>query len=310
MTPTGPVTPTGSVPPTVAIFADLTDTTMGLVDFAVEVEARGFSGLFVNEHTHLPVEHPTSRFPPGGPTPMRYGRFWDPYIALSFVAARTGLQIGTAVSLIGEHDPIQLAHATSTLDHLSGGRLVLGVGWGWNREEFADHGRPAEARARVLEEWVGLLRAVWDNDVASFRGEYASLSPSWCWPKPIQPGGPPVLLGGPGSARNYARIARFADGWVTMGQATDATAMAAELAELRAAWHAAGRAGAPRVSVIHNPRPGGPPLDEVVGVCASLGAERVLHHVYEGDRAAMLRRLDRAAGELSGVRPSLPPAAG
>src|SRR4029453_10821079 len=109
----------------IAIFADLTDQTMPILDFASEVDARGFSGLFLNEHTHLPVDHPTSPFPGGGATPERYARFWDPYIALSFVAARTGLEVGTGVSLIGEHDPIALAHQIATLDHLSGGRFVF-----------------------------------------------------------------------------------------------------------------------------------------------------------------------------------------
>src|SRR6187200_964785 len=133
---------------------------MPLLDFARAVEDRGFSGLFLNEHTHLPVDMPTSEFPAGGPVPERYARFWDPYIALSFVAATTSLEIGTGVSLIGEHDPIQLAHAVASLDALSGGRLVLGVGWGWNREEFANHGRSPKVRARVVEEWLSVMRAL------------------------------------------------------------------------------------------------------------------------------------------------------
>jgi alkanesulfonate monooxygenase SsuD/methylene tetrahydromethanopterin reductase-like flavin-dependent oxidoreductase (luciferase family) len=182
------------VTPLVAVFADLTDQTMDLIEFARATEDRGFGGIFLNEHTHLPISHPTSRFPAGGEIPERYARFWDPYIALSFVAASTGLEIGTAISLIGEHDPIQLGHATATLDHLSGGRLVLGIGWGWLREEFADHGRRPEERAQVLEEWVQVLRSMWRDDVASYSGRYVTLSPSHCWPKPLQPGGPPPLI--------------------------------------------------------------------------------------------------------------------
>src|SRR5947207_7618969 len=169
----------GTTPVTtrVGIFADLTDQTMGLVEFAKAVEDRGFSALFLNEHTHLPVECPTSQFPPGGEIPERYGRFWDPYVALSFVAATTRLQIGTGVSLIGEHDPIQLAHAIATLDTLSEGRLVVGVGWGWNREEFADHGRSPKVRANVVEEWVLVMRELWTKEVAAFDGRFVTLAP-------------------------------------------------------------------------------------------------------------------------------------
>jgi alkanesulfonate monooxygenase SsuD/methylene tetrahydromethanopterin reductase-like flavin-dependent oxidoreductase (luciferase family) len=146
---------------TVGIFADLTDPTMPLVEFGRAVEERGFSSLFLNEHTHLPASTPTSRFPPGGEVPERYARFWDPYMALSFVTATTSLEIGTGVSLIGEHDPIQLAHAVATLDALSGGRLILGIGWGWNRDEFAKHGRSPTVRGQVVEEWMDVVRTLW-----------------------------------------------------------------------------------------------------------------------------------------------------
>jgi len=282
----------------VGVFADLTDQTMGLVDFARAVEERGFTSLFLNEHTHLPVEMPTSPFPAGGEVPERYARFWDPYIALSFVAAATSLQLGTGVSLIGEHDPIQLAHAVASLDALSGGRVVLGVGWGWNREEFANHGRSPTVRARVVEEWVGVLRALWTAEVAAYEGEFIRLTPSRMWPKPVQAGGPPVLLGGRATARNFGRVARWADGWITMG----VMPTPGDLAALAEAWVVAGRPGGPRVTVIHNPSPGAPGLDEVVARAGALGLERVLVHVLAGDRGLMLRRLDRAAALLGRPR--------
>jgi len=284
----------------IAIFADLTDVTMPILDFAGEVEARGFTGLFLNEHTHLPVDHPTSQYPPGGDTPERYARFWDPYIALSFVAAQTGLDVGTAVSLIGEHDPIALAHQIATLDTLSGGRLVLGVGWGWNREEFADHGRSPKVRARVVEEWVGLMRTIWTNDVAAYDGEFVKLAPSRAWPKPVQKPHPPVLLGGPPSARNFARIAKWCDGWITMGQSVVTPEFHGQVADLRAAWEGEGRdPAALRLDVIYNPHPDAPPLAEAIEHARDVAAERFLYHVFEGDRSAMLRRLDRALPMLA-----------
>jgi probable F420-dependent oxidoreductase len=287
--------------PTVAVFADLTDQTIPLLEFAQAAEQQGFSGLFLNEHTHLPVDHATSKFPPGGEVPQRYGRFWDPYIALSFVAARTSLQIGTAVALIGEHDPIQLAHAVATLDALSDGRLVLGVGWGWNREEFANHGRPPTVRAQVVEEWVAVMRALWSNEVASYEGQWVHLTASWCWPKPRQRSGPPVLLGGPASDRNFRRVARWADGWITMGEAVSRD----ELQQLRDIWKAAGRDDAgPRVNVVYNPTRNAPPLQEVISFAAEVGVERVLYHVFAGDRDQMLRRLDRGAAAISSWQPA------
>jgi probable F420-dependent oxidoreductase len=279
----------------VGVFADLTDQTMPLLDFARAVEEREFASLFLNEHTHLPVEHPTSHFPPGGEVPERYARFWDPYIALSFVAATTALEIGTGVSLIGEHDPLQLAHAVATLDTLSNGRFVFGVGWGWNREEFADHGRPPELRAPVVEEWVLVMRELWTHEVASFDGRFVTFPPSRMWPKPLQRPGPPILLGGPASPRNFDRIARWGDGWITMGETIDRSRLRADLDALRQAWDGAGREGAgPRVTLIHNPLPAAPALADVVGVADDLGVERVLYHVFDGNNTQMLRRLDRA----------------
>jgi len=282
-----------------AIFADLTDQTMPLVDFAVAVEERGFSGLFLNEHTHLPVDHSTSRFPAGGATPERYARFWDPYIALSFVAATTGLDVGTAVSLIGEHDPIALAHQIGSLDALSDGRFVFGVGWGWNREEFANHGRPPTVRAQVVEEWVRVLSELWANDVAEYQGDFMQLTPSRMWPKPVQRPRPPVLMGGPPSDRNLRRIADWADGWITMGQPVCEREFDDAVRRLREAWAVAGRdPSALRLDVIYNPFRDAPPPAEAAARARELGAERFLYHVFEGDTAQMTRRLDRAAAEL------------
>ncbi len=138
--------------PKIGLFADCTDESMPILDLAQALTERGFTGLFLNEHPHMPVEHPRSEFPAGGPIPGRYARFWCPFTALSFVAAQTDLDVGTCISLVGEHDAIALAKSIATLDVLSEGRFVLGVGFGWHREEFEDHGHPAKVRARVVEE--------------------------------------------------------------------------------------------------------------------------------------------------------------
>jgi probable F420-dependent oxidoreductase len=288
--------------PRVGIFADCTDVSMPVVDLAVEAERRGFEGLFLNEHTHLPVHTPRSQFVLGGPTPERYARFWDPYVALSFVAARTALEIGPCVSLVAEHDPIALAKAAATLDVLSGGRLVLGVGFGWNREEFEDHGHPAKVRARVVTESVALMRELWTKDVASFSGEFFQLSPSMSWPKPLQRPGPPVLLGAPASERNFRRIATWADGWIPMGSHLLEPAFAAWLTELRHTCEDSGRdpssVGITAILIGRDAIR----LEEAAELAMDLQVERLLVKVDDGPAGRVLPWLDRLAVPLARIQ--------
>jgi probable F420-dependent oxidoreductase len=291
----------GSDGPRVAIFADCTDTSMPIVNLAQAAEARGFTGLFLNEHPHLPVQHPRSEFPGGGEIPERYARFWDPFVALSFVAATTGLEIGTNISLVGEHDPIALAKAVATLDVLSGGRLVLGVGFGWHREEFEDHGRPANVRAKVVEEHVRLMRVLWTEEVGAFEGEYVRVSPSRSWPKPMQRPHPPVLLGVRASARNFDRITSWADGWVPMGTPEFAGGVFADqVRELRAGWAEAGRP--PEALHLQVQLSGRPffELAELADQAYELGAGRVLVRVGDLAANAALNRLDALAEAFAG----------
>ena len=227
--------------PRVGVFADCTDRSMPIVELATALEDRGFTGLYLNEHPHLPVANKRSDYPAGGEIPDRYARFWDPYIALSFVAARTSLEIGPTVSLVAEHDAIALAKAIATLDVLSGGRLLVGVGFGWHREEFEDHGLPANVRATVVEETVELMKRLWCDEVAEYTGTYRRLSPSRSWPKPAQQPHPPVLLGAPASERNFERVVRWADGWIPMANPILEPAYEAWLTDLRRRWDAAGR---------------------------------------------------------------------
>jgi alkanesulfonate monooxygenase SsuD/methylene tetrahydromethanopterin reductase-like flavin-dependent oxidoreductase (luciferase family) len=126
----------GSTGPKIGVFADSTDRSMPILDLAGAMEDRGFTGLFLNEHPHIPVDAPRSQIPLGGPVPERYARFWCPFAALAMVAARTSMEVGPTISLIAEHDPIALAKTVATLDVLTNRRFVLGVGWGWHREEF------------------------------------------------------------------------------------------------------------------------------------------------------------------------------
>ena len=225
--------------PRVGLHYAATPESMDVVEFAVAAEERGFAGVFLPEHTHIPVSRATP-YPGGSEMPEKYKRVWDPYVALSFIAATTDLAIGTCVSLVGHHDAITLAKTVATLDRLSQGRMVLGVGYGWNREEFEDHGYDrADVRA-VVREKVALMRALWTEEVASYEGRHVSLSPSWAWPKPVQQPYPPVLLGVFATDRHLAELAQWADGWIPMAMPT-ASELAPDVDRLCRAWEAAGR---------------------------------------------------------------------
>jgi probable F420-dependent oxidoreductase len=281
--------------PTIGIFPACTDLSMPILALAKAAEERGFSGIFLNEHTHIPVDHSSSRFPAGGDTPERYKRFWDPYTALSFVAAQTKLEVGTSVSLIGEHDPISLAKAIATIDVLSEGRFVFGVGWGWNREEFANHGFSPKQRAQLLEETVLLMKELWTKDVARFEGELLRLPPSWAWPKPHQKPYPPVYLGVPGNEKNYKRIARFADGWLPMGVALSQPNFESEIAIIHREFEAVGRdASQLRLRVIETSADPDS-LRRVRERAATLGVESIYLYMKDEARDEALAILDLAA---------------
>jgi probable F420-dependent oxidoreductase len=282
--------------PKIGLFADCTDESMPILDLAQALTERGFTGLFLNEHPHMPVEHSRSEFPAGGPIPGRYARFWCPFTALSFVAAQTDLDVGTCISLVGEHDAIALAKSIATLDALSEGRFVLGVGFGWHREEFEDHGHPAEVRARVVEETVRAMRALWTEEVASFSGEYVRLSPSWSWPKPHQKPHPPVLLGTRGTTRNFKRMAAWCDGWIPMGTPDLAGGgFRRELDELRREWEAAGRDPATIRLTVTLTTVRRSELAKAIEQAHDHGAERVLLKIRDEGADEVLPRLDSYA---------------
>ncbi len=191
-----------------------TQDTLQPVELARFAEERGFDALFMGEHTHLPT------------APHRYGdaisddykKFYDPFIALSLAAAVTErLKLGTAVCLLTEHHPITLAKAVATLDHASGGRVILGVGTGWNNAEMENYGILFPERWAVAEERILAMKEIWRHDEAEFHGQYVDFDPLWCWPKPAQAGGPPILIGGGVKPDVIARrVVGFGDGWIPL----------------------------------------------------------------------------------------------
>lgn len=219
-----------------SIFQFATDRSMAPADLARAVEERGFDGLFVPEHTHLPLSS-RSPFFAGGLLPEAYRRTYDPFVALAMAAAVTcRIRLGTGICLLTQHDPLTLAKTVATLDHLSGGRVVLGIGAGWNREELANHGTPFEHRWALLKERVQVLRTLWREDEPSFKGEFTRFEPLWSYPKPLQAGGPPMWLGS-NSPFVADRVADYADGWMPIrGRGKDE-----DLAPLREACARRGR---------------------------------------------------------------------
>jgi probable F420-dependent oxidoreductase len=216
----------------------MTDQTMPPVELARAVEERGLYSLYVPEHTHIPTSRMTA--PPTGDAELReeYKRTLDPLVALAMCAAVTErLVVGTGICLVAQREPIVTAKAIATLDHMSAGRFVLGVGFGWNADEIADHGVAIAERRDVAREHLLAMRALWRDDVASFDGKYVQIPPSWSWPKPTQAGGPPVLIGGAAGPKLFAHVAEYADGWIPIGGA----GIRAALPDLHRACEAAGR---------------------------------------------------------------------
>ena len=204
----------------------LTDTCIDVRDLAVEAEARGFTSLYVPEHTHIPSSQATP-VPMGGDLPVDvYPRSLDPIAALSAAAAVTSvIRVGTGVSLVAQHHPITLAKATATIDLLSAGRFVMGIGYGWNREEMVHHGVDYETRRARVRETMLAVRELWTTEQAEFHGQFINFEPSWSWPKPLQKPGPPVMIGGAAGPILLDQVAEYADGWIPIGGAGVRTAL-------------------------------------------------------------------------------------
>lgn len=202
---------------------------------AREAEARGFESMWLPEHSHIPIsrESPWPGSLSGEPLPEEYARLHDAVVALSMAAAVTErIRLGTSVTLMAQRDAIWTAKQLATLDHLSGGRVELGVGFGWNREEMADHGVTDFARRwEMTREKVAAMRVLWRDDEASFAGEHVRFDPSWAWPKPHRPEGPKVHLGGGAGPRLLGEVAAWGDGWMPISARTSLASRMGRLAE-------------------------------------------------------------------------------
>ena len=194
-----------------------TDTTLQPVELARAVEERGFESLWFPEHSHIPVSR---RSPWGGregapPLPEHYWRTHDQFVALAAAAAVTStLKLATGITLAAQRDPLWTAKEVASLDVISGGRVLFGVGYGWNKEEMANHGLRYTDRRAILRENVLAMKALWTEDEAEFHGDFVDFEPSWAWPKPVQKPHPPIILGGDAGPKTMRDIVEFCDGWM------------------------------------------------------------------------------------------------
>lgn len=272
-----------------------TDYAVPPATLAKAAEARGFESLFFPEHTHIPTNRHTP-WPGGGDLPREYWHSHDPYVALAAAASvTTNLKLGTGITLVTQRDPIVMAKQVASLDLISDGRVVLGIGAGWNAEEMANHGVVYAQRWAIVRERVLAMRQIWTQEEAEFHGEFVDFDPLWAYPKPRQAGGPKILLGA-SSKWAYERIADYADGWMPIHQdparaaSQGAIDYAGGIAATRAAWSAAGRQGNPDFSIF-----GVGDDQRRVAELAELGFNRIIFGLPSADADVVMPLLDRYA---------------
>ena len=262
----------------IAIFP--TDYAIAMTELGPAVEERGFESLWVAEHTHIPVSRSTP-YPSGGELPKHYWHTLDPFVALTAAAAVTRtLRIGTGICLVIEHDTIDMAKEVASLDHLSGGRFMFGIGGGWNREEMANHGTAFETRWQVMRERVEAMKTIWTREEPEYHGDFVDFEPIWLWPKPVQKPHPPILLGGNGP-NTLKRVIRFADGWMpNRGDFLE------RIPELQRLARDAGRGPIPVTAYVR-------PDPQLIERCIEARVERIIYYLPSDGRDAALSALDR-----------------
>jgi probable F420-dependent oxidoreductase len=263
-------------------------------DYAVDpgalarmVEERGFESLFFPEHTHIPADR-TTPYPPGGELPRQYSHTYDPFVALTAAAATTeSLLLATGICLVIERDPIITAKEVASLDRLSGGRFLFGVGAGWNLEEMENHGTDPHRRFSLMRERVEAMKAIWTQDEAEYHGEHVDFDPIWSWPKPVQQPYPPVLVGGNGP-KVLERVVAFGDEWMP-NRVTGLTDRVAELNRLAA------EAGRDPIPVTLS---GARPDPELIERGEQVGVHRCRFYIDPADAGETERQLDELASTL------------
>ncbi len=268
------------------IFMFATEYSIGPAELAQAAEERGFDWLLLPEHTHIPTSRRTP-WPGGAELPEEYRHTLDPFVALAMAAAVTRhLRVGTGVCLVPQHHPISLAKRVATLDLLSGGRFIFGVGAGWNEEEMGNHSVRPSQRWRLMRESILAMKAIWTQDEAQFHGRLVRFDPIWSWPKPVQKPHPPIWIGGSGP-NVLRRVVEYGDGWMPIfRQEQD---LARRIKELQALAQKAGRGPIP-VTIF-----GAPARPEALEHLASLGVERCIFWLRPAPAEETLPYLDQCA---------------
>ena len=269
-----------------------TDYSIGPVEIAKAVEERGLDSLFFPEHTHIPASRATP-YPGGGDLPKTYWHAHDPFVALGAAAAVTErILLGTGICLVIERDPITLAKEIASLDTISNGRVVIGIGAGWNREEMENHGADYRNRWAVVREKVLAMREIWNNEEAEYHGKYVDFDPIWSYPKPVQDNGPPIWIGA-NSRWVFDRVADYADGWLPIGGIG-----LGNLERLKAAVEARGR----RVEDIDLALFGAPPDAGQLVDRIEQGFDHLVFVVPSEHEDVVLPVLDQIAGVVEAVK--------
>ncbi len=269
-----------------------TDYSIQPVELARAVEERGFESLLFPEHTHIPASRITP-FPGGTDLPEMYWHTHDPFVALAACAAVTSkIRLGTGICLVIERDPITLAKEVASLDLISNGRFILGIGAGWNREEMENHGANYSQRWQVVREKVLAMKAIWTEEAAEFHGEHVDFDPIWSYPKPVQTGGPPVWIGA-NSKWVFDRVAEYADGWMPIGGLGSGN-----MERMEAALSARGR----RIQDLHLALFGAPVDAEQLKGRIEQGFDELIFNLPSEPAQEVLTRLDALAEVVRSVR--------
>ena len=265
-----------------------TDYAIPATELARACEDLGFESLFFPDHTHIPVSRRTP-YPAGGELPQEYSHTLDPFVAMAAAAAvTTRLRVGTGICLVVERDPIMTAKEVASVDHLSGGRVIFGIGGGWNLEEMENHGTRPATRWKLMRERVLAMKRIWTDDEASFEGEHVRFDPIWSWPKPVQKPHPPVLVGGDGP-RTLQRVIEYGDGWIPIGGFRSPESLRHRIDELQRLAKDAGRGAIP-VSLF-----GASMKPEWLEAVAEAGVSRTVFFMPPAGADEVLPRLKHAA---------------
>lgn len=265
-------------------------------ELATAAEERGFESIWVAEHTHIPASR-QSPWPGGADLPQEYYDLYDPFTALTTMAAvTTTLKIGTGVCLVAQHDPIYLAKQVATLDRVSNGRFLFGIGGGWNVEELENHAQPFRRRWKVVRETIEAMQAIWTQEQAEYHGEFVDFDPIFSNPKPVQQPHPPIHVGGE-PPYGIRRTVRYGNGWIPITGRSNMP-MAEHVLALRQAAEEAGR----DPDALEVTAYGVPGQEELIHSYIDAGVHRVVFFLQAMDRDNALGAMDHYAAVAAAVR--------